>query len=129
MSSIARVRWLAVVTPLVIWLSSCGGGSGNTMPAPSGLSYPSPPAFTANLAIAALNPTVTGTVSSYRVTPALPAGLSINAAAGVISGTPTAVTAKASSDVGVPPYTGAVSGSEVIFPSGNLVLAESTAAP
>jgi hypothetical protein len=99
------------------------------MPAPSGLSYPSPPAFTANLAIAALNPTVTGTVSSYRVTPALPAGLSINAAAGVISGTPTAVTAKASSDVGVPPYTGAVSGSEVIFPSGNLVLAESTAAP
>ena len=40
-------------------------------------------------------PTVTGTVSSYSVSPALPAGLSLNTTTGVISGTPTAVAAQA----------------------------------
>jgi len=42
------------------------------------------------------NPQVTGTVSSYAVSPAIPAGLSLNQSTGVISGTPTAVTASAS---------------------------------
>jgi hypothetical protein len=37
-------------------------------------------------------PTVTGTVTSYGVSPALPTGLSINTTTGVISGTPTAIT-------------------------------------
>jgi hypothetical protein len=101
MFSITRFGRLAAATSLLIWVSSCGGGSGSTMPAPtmpapSALSYSSPPAFTASVAITALNPTVTGIVSSYAVTPALPAGLSINAATGVISGTPSTVTAKAS---------------------------------
>lgn len=41
-------------------------------------------------------PTVTGTVNSYTVAPALPAGLIINSTSGVISGTPTAATASAS---------------------------------
>jgi hypothetical protein len=49
-----------------------------------------------NEAITALKPTVTGTVTSYGVSPSLPAGLSINSSTGVISGTPTAVTPKAS---------------------------------
>jgi hypothetical protein len=38
----------------------------------------------------AVSPTVTGTVSSYAVSPALPAGLALNTTTGVISGTPTA---------------------------------------
>jgi YVTN family beta-propeller protein len=39
-----------------------------------------------------LSPTVTGTVTSYVVSPALPAGLALNSSTGVISGTPTTVT-------------------------------------
>ena len=66
-------------------------------PAPSGLSYsPSSQIGTVGTAIAAMNPTVTGTVTNYSVSPTLPAGLSINASSGVISGTPTAPTASAS---------------------------------
>ena len=49
-----------------------------------------------NEPITALKPTVTGTVTTYSVNPALPGGLSINSSTGVISGTPTAVTAKTS---------------------------------
>jgi hypothetical protein len=64
--------------------------------APSGLSYTaSPITATAKTAIVSASPTVTGTVVSYSVSPALPAGLSINATTGVIGGTPTAVTAQA----------------------------------
>src|SRR5450755_1191472 len=38
-------------------------------------------------------PTVTGTVTHYAVNPTLPAGLKIDSVLGVISGTPTVVTA------------------------------------
>jgi len=63
---------------------------------PSGLSYtPSAASGTVGTAITSLNPTVTGTVTSYAVSPTLPAGLSISASTGVISGTPTAVSASA----------------------------------
>lgn len=41
-------------------------------------------------------PTVTGTVTSFSVTPALPAGLSLDAATGTISGTPTTPVSQAS---------------------------------
>jgi hypothetical protein len=75
-------------------LGSCGGG-GSAIMAPSGLGYPSAPAFVIQQPIKALAPTVTGQITSYAVSPALPAGLSINASSGVISGTPTVVTAKA----------------------------------
>lgn len=51
--------------------------------------------MTAGSAITALNPTVTGSVSSYSVNPALPAGLALNTTSGVISGTPTAPVASA----------------------------------
>jgi hypothetical protein len=40
-------------------------------------------------------PTVTGTVTSYDVNPALPAGLSLSSATGTISGTPTVVAVQA----------------------------------
>ncbi len=59
--------------------------------APGGLSYTTPNVFTKGMAISPLAPIVSGIVTSYSVSPALPAGLSINASTGVISGTPTAV--------------------------------------
>jgi hypothetical protein len=79
-------------------LVSCGGGGGSSAPsiaAPSALSYTSPAQTTAGTAVTAMAPTVTGTVTSYSVNPALPAGLSLNTTSGVISGTPTAAMAQA----------------------------------
>jgi hypothetical protein len=65
--------------------------------APSSLSYtPSSISGTVEVAISSLTPTVTGTVDTYSVSPALPSGLSINASSGVISGTPTTIAASAS---------------------------------
>jgi hypothetical protein len=57
---------------------------------PSGLSYSSPQTYYLGTAIQTLMPTVTGTVTSYSVSPALPAGLTLSATTGAISGTPTA---------------------------------------
>lgn len=86
---------------LLLALASCGGGGGSSAPppppppaAPSGLSYTTPQTYTVNVAATTLNPTVTGSVTSYAVSPALPAGLSINAGTGAISGTPTALQAQ-----------------------------------
>ena len=62
-------------------------------PPPSGLSYTTPNTFIEGVAITNLNPTVTGPVASYSVSPALPAGLNLNTTTGVISGTPTTPTA------------------------------------
>src|ERR1700691_6180726 len=77
---------------LAVMVAACGGG-GNRGPAPipppSGLTYGSVPAFTINKAITPLTPTVVGAVTSYSVTPALPAGLSLDTTTGMISGTPT----------------------------------------
>ena len=66
--------------------------------APSDLDY-SPNSFTLTkgTAMTAVSPTTNGgTVVSYSVSPSLPAGLSINATTGVISGTPSAVASTAS---------------------------------
>lgn len=60
--------------------------------APSALSYTSPNLFIVNTAISTLSPTVTGSVDSYSVSPALPAGLSLDTTSGQITGTPTAST-------------------------------------
>jgi Putative Ig domain len=59
---------------------------------PTALSYPSPQIFVVGRAITPLVPTVTGSVTQYSVQPALPAGLSLNAQSGQVSGTPSAVT-------------------------------------
>jgi hypothetical protein len=66
--------------------------------APSSLSYASNPAiYTKDIAITNNTPTSSGgAVVSYAVSPALPAGLTLDASTGVISGTPTAETAPAS---------------------------------
>jgi hypothetical protein len=66
------------------------------IPAPSALSYPSPETFLIGTAISAISPTVTGLVTRYAVAPALPAGLSLDAVTGQITGTPTTATAMAS---------------------------------
>ncbi|MFT3750187.1 MAG: T9SS type A sorting domain-containing protein [Agriterribacter sp.] len=57
--------------------------------APTSLNYPSPNVFIANVTNVYLSPTVAGNVSSYSISPALPAGLSFNTNTGVISGVPT----------------------------------------
>jgi hypothetical protein len=56
--------------------------------APSALSYnPSSITLVVNLAMPSLSPTVTGTVVSYAVVPALPTGISLDVTTGVLSGT------------------------------------------
>lgn len=90
------MKFRATILLLAIELSGCGGGGGGSSPmqAPADLSYPSATAFVVGTAIKPLMPTVSGTVTAYAVSPALPAGLSLNTATGAISGTPTAVAAK-----------------------------------
>ncbi len=62
----------------------------------SGLSYPNVGTPVVGVAVPALTPTVTGTVSGYSVAPPLPAGLTLDMMSGAISGTPTAATPNAS---------------------------------
>ncbi len=98
----ARIVSLAGLLSAVLFMSACGGGGGGggggssnppppppSVTAPSALSYTSPQVYTAGTAITALAPTVTGTVTTYTVSPALPAGLQL-AANRQISGTPDA---------------------------------------
>ena len=105
MSAMTVIRRRMTLGPLLLasfLLASCGGGGGSsgspppTTTPPSDLNYPTPPTFIVGTAVAPLTPTVAGEVTSYSVSPALPAGLSLNTTSGVISGTPTSVTAKAS---------------------------------
>lgn len=58
------------------------------------ISYSSPVGFTVNTAITPSTPTVTGVgpTTTFSVSPALPAGLTLNSSTGVITGTPTVVT-------------------------------------
>jgi hypothetical protein len=46
--------------------------------APSDLKYPTPPTLVVGTKMTSLAPTVVGQVASYKVSPALPAGLSLN---------------------------------------------------
>ncbi|QHN03577.1 hypothetical protein FTO74_09490 [Granulicella sp. WH15] len=88
---------------LFVPITGCGGNpspSGNTPPAtpsaPTSLAYPQTKiAVTIGQSITTDAPTVTGTVTGYSVSPALPAGLNLSASTGAISGTPTSVAAQA----------------------------------
>ena len=88
-----------LVLPLTTLLAlACGcGGNGGAGKAPAGLSYASSSAvYTRGVAISPDNPTSTGgAVTSYSVSPAFPAGLVLNSTSGIVSGTPTAVSATA----------------------------------
>jgi Putative Ig domain len=89
---------LAVKTALggsvAVTLASCGGSSSSTPAAPSSLSYTSPVTAIVGSAISNLSPTVNGSITSYSVSPALPAGLTLDTSTGVISGTPAAPAAQ-----------------------------------
>ncbi len=63
--------------------------------APTSLQYPASNTFSAFVTNVYLAPTVSGSVTSYSVAPALPAGLSLNTITGVISGVPTTATTAA----------------------------------
>lgn len=64
--------------------------------APTSLRYPATNVFIANVSNVYLSPTVAGNVTSYSVSPALPAGLSLNPSTGVITGIPTTASAATS---------------------------------
>lgn len=96
------------IAALGLALSSCGGGGGGGS---SGASPPSGPgpavaynssyySFTNGVPSATITPTSTGgAVSSWSVQPALPAGLTLDATTGAISGTPTAAAAAATYNI------------------------------
>ena len=93
--------------------------------APSNLTYSSNPAsYIVHTAIAPNIPSVTGTVTSYSVTPSLPAGLLLNAATGVISGTPTAASPAATYTVTAANSVGSTSCGVVIevAPSAEIII-------
>jgi len=85
---------------LLLLLCGCGGSNTKAVStaAPSALSYAAGTAvYTMGMPITANDPSSSGgAVASYRVSPTLPAGLSLSTTTGVVSGTPTAVTASAS---------------------------------
>ncbi len=94
---------VVLATLVLTVITACGGGGGDNgsggspvVSAPSALSYTSPQTYTVGTAITALNSTVTGTVASYSVSPALPAGLTLSTTSGQITGTPTTATAPGS---------------------------------
>lgn len=83
---------------LFLGLAMLGLGCKTVATVPTGLSYSSNVAiYTVGTAISANTPTHSGgDIDAYTVSPALPAGLSLDAKSGIISGTPTAATAAAS---------------------------------
>jgi len=98
------MRRLLLTALLSTLVAACGGGGGGgggdgSTPAvtpPSALSYAdSPVTAVVGAALPTLKPTVVGTVTSYSVSPDLPAGLSLSTTSGDITGTPTAETADA----------------------------------
>jgi hypothetical protein len=66
------------------------GGSGGGLSAPSGLQYGGDTIGEVGRPYGPFPPSVSGTVNTYSVSPALPAGLMLDPTSGVISGTPLA---------------------------------------
>jgi hypothetical protein len=75
------------VIAVALLMVACGGGGGNS--APQDLQY-AVGAGNAGSAYGPYPPSVSGTVTGYSVSPALPAGLTLDPTSGVISGTPVA---------------------------------------
>ena len=91
----ARGNWAAIACGVIV--SGCGGGGGGGAPTPPATppapapqaSYVAPTMYTQGLSVTPLAPAVTGSATTFSSVPALPAGLSLDPATGVISGTPT----------------------------------------
>ena len=99
--SMRSIQWLGLIlTAVSLLFCGCGGGPSAviTPQPPSALSYITATAvYIKGTAITPNSPTSSGgAVTSYSVSLALPAGLSLSTSTGIISGTPTAVTATAS---------------------------------
>ncbi len=89
MRTVLRISLVATAAVL----SACGGTSTS---APSGLAYRHDSAlYVLGAPVSPNLPTVTGSDLSWSVAPALPAGLSLDASTGAITGTPTAIHAAA----------------------------------
>lgn len=115
--------------------ASNSGGSVTTVvnisvvdPAPSNLTYNSPNVYTTGVTITDLTPSITGTVTSYTISPALPSGLIIDGSSGVISGTPNGTSTKTTYTVNASNATGSVTttliitviDNEVVQPQGGI---------
>jgi hypothetical protein len=84
----------------LLLLTACGGGGGggggSSTPPPTGLAYPTNALWLpVGADMGSLSPQISGVVANYSVSPALPAGLSLNATSGVITGTPLIATKQA----------------------------------
>ncbi|MGA3317080.1 MAG: putative Ig domain-containing protein, partial [Candidatus Korobacteraceae bacterium] len=89
------IHWLVLsLTAVFLLLGVCSSGGSSIQP-PSALSYATSTAiYTKGVLVTANVPASTGgAVTLYGISPALPAGLSLSSSTGIISGTPTAVTA------------------------------------
>jgi alpha-tubulin suppressor-like RCC1 family protein len=92
------MRAARIVVGLVSFAIQVGcGGGGDQGPRPPSVSYPTNPAiYTSGVVIDSNTPSnMGGAAASYSVSPSLPVGLSLDTATGVISGTPSAITARA----------------------------------
>jgi hypothetical protein len=83
------LRTCGLVIALALLVVACGGDGGDAMPAPSSLKY-SLGNGEVGSPFGPYPPSVSGTVTGYSVSPALPAGLTLDPNSGVISGTPLA---------------------------------------
>ena len=84
------------------------------IPAPSGLSYNTPNVYEEGVDITPLDPSVTGFVAAYSVSPSLPAGLILDTATGRIFGTPTLAKPTTTYVVTATNSTGSISANVVI---------------
>lgn len=91
------LRRLGLVIAVALWVASCGAGdSGAVVTPPPPVENTPPPrelqygvgTGSAGIPFGPYVPTVIGTVTSYAVSPALPAGLTLDSKTGAISGTP-----------------------------------------
>ena len=84
------LRTCGFVIAVALLMGACGGGGGDAMPAPHDLHYALGTGQVGS-PYGPYPPTDSGTVTGYSVSPALPAGLTLDPTSGVISGTPVAV--------------------------------------